>query len=144
MNIDWGKLAQIAKAVVRAERDVENMSAPEPKSEPKRINICEEIKCPYAYRTSLKASSGCNRYPTPHQCHLVRTWPDLQKEATAYFLHSEADLVNIPDLKRENDSFFLDNPKNRESLEVQVELGEETLYAPFGEETFDLAAYLNQ
>jgi hypothetical protein len=143
MNIDWGKYRQIAKAVLRAERSAEGLSVPEPKPEQKRINVCEEIKCPCAYRTSLRASSGCNRYPTPHQCHLVRTWPDLRKGATAYFLHSDADLVNVPGLKRENDSFFLDNPKNREALELQVELGEGTLYAPFGEETFDLAAYLN-
>src|SRR4028118_292209 len=144
MNIDWGKYHQIAKAVLRLAEGVEEVSAPEPKPEPKRINVCEKIKCPYAYRSSLRASSGCNRYPTAHQCHLVHTYPDLRKEATEYFLHSDADLVNIPDLKRENDSFFLYNPRNRESLELQVELGEETLYAPFAEETFDLAAYLNQ
>jgi hypothetical protein len=144
MNIDWGKYRQIARAVLRVERSAEGVSAPAPKPEQKRINVCEKIKCPYAYRTSLRASSGCNRYPTAHQCHLVHAWLDLRKETTAYFLHSDADLVNIPGLKKENDSFFLDNPKNRESLELQVELGEGILYAPFGEETFDLAAYLNQ
>lgn len=140
MAINWGKLSQIAKAVVRAERGAENVSTPEPK----RINVCEEIKCPYAYRTSLKASSGCNRYSDARQCHLVRIYPDIKKEATPYFLHLEAALVNIPELKKENDSFFLENQKERESLEMQVELGEQTLYAPFGEETFDLAAYLKQ
>lgn len=139
MNIDWGKFAQIAKTRLKAERSAEGVSAPESK----RINVCQEIKCPCAYRTSLRASSGCNRYPTAHSCHLVRTWPDLGKGATEYFLHSDADLVNVPWLKRENDSFFLDNQKNREALEFQLELGERILYAPFSEETFDLAAYLN-
>lgn len=96
MSIDWGKFAQIAKAIVRAERGAENLSAPEPK----RINLCTEIQCPCAYRTSLKASSGCNRYPTAHQCHLVRTWPDLRKEATAYFLYYDTDLVSVSGLKK--------------------------------------------
>lgn len=140
MSIYWGKFRQIEKAVVKKETSAENVSAPEQKT----INVCEKIKCPYAYRTSLRASSGCNRYSDARQCHLVRTYPDIKKEATPYFLHSEAALVNVPGLKTENDSFFLDNQKERDSLKLQVELGERILYAPFGEETFDLAAYLNQ
>lgn len=140
MNIDWGKFRKIAREVLKTERGVKDVSTPEPK----RINLCEQIKCPYAYRSSLRASSGCNRYSDARQCHLVRTYPDIKKEATPYFLHLEAALVNVSGLKRENDSFFLDNQKERMSLELQVELGEGTLYAPFSEETFDLAAYLDQ
>lgn len=140
MAIDWGKLRQIAKERLWTEKGVKNLSTPEPK----RINVCEEIKCPYAYRISLRASSGCNQYSDAHQCHLLRSRSELWKEATEYFIHSNSDSVNIAELKTENDSFFLDNPKNRESLELQVELGERILYAPFSEETFDLAAYLKQ
>lgn len=140
MNIDWGKLRKIAREVLKTERGVENVSTPEPK----RITVCTEIQCPRAYRTSLRASSGCNMYLDAHQCHLLRGRIKLWDEATEYFIHSDSNSVNIAELKKENDSFFLDNPENRESLEVQVELGEGTLYEPFGEETFDLAAYLNQ
>lgn len=140
MSIDWGKLRQIAKTAIQTERGVENVSTPESK----RINVCEQIKCPYAYRTSLKVSSGCNRYSDAHQCHLLYGRPQLWRETTEYFIHSDVDSVSIAELKSENNSFFLDNQKNRESLQLQVELGEGTLYAPFSEETFDLAEYLNQ
>ena len=142
MAIDWNKFHQIAKAVARAERGDEDV--PAPVQELKRVNVCEEIECPCAYRTSLRASSGCNKYSSAPQCHLLRDRPELRKEATPYFIHSDPDSVNIAELKIENDSFFLDDPENKEWLELQVECGDRILYAPFSEETFDLAAYLEQ
>lgn len=135
-SIDWGKFRQIAKAVSRVERGAENVS--------ERINICTEIKCPYSYKTSLKSSSGCRRYGTASHCHLLHIHPELKKGSTEYFLHSDADLVNIPELKIQNDDFFLNSLENRESLEDEVEFGHQTLYAPYSEETFDLVAFLKR
>ena len=142
MAIKWDKFRQIAKAVARAERGDEYV--PALVQEPKRINVCEQIKCPCAYRTSLRASSGCSKYSSASQCHLLRDRPALRKEVTPYFINSDPDSVNIAELKIENDKFFLDDPQNKEWLEIQVECGDRILYAPFSEETFDLAAYLEQ
>lgn len=140
MSIDWGKLRQIAKTVVRVERGIESVSA----SAPKIVNLCENIKCPYAYKTSPDSSSGCRKYLTALQCHLLSSHPEFKTESTPYFLHSKVASVNIVRLRTENDSFFLDDPENRRSLEFEVRMGHTVLYAPYSEETFDLAAYLNQ
>ena len=113
-------------------------------NEPKRINLCTEIQCPYAYKTSPQSSSGCRKYSVASHCHLVRGRPELKKQATEYFLHSGVDAVNISELKIQNDSFFLDSLENRESLELEVDCGFQTLYAPYSDETFDLVTYLNQ
>lgn len=110
----------------------------------KTINVCTEIKCPYSFKTSPKSSSGCRKYLSATQCHLLRGHPELQKQSTEYFLHSDADLANVAELKIQNDSYFLDNLKNRKSLEDDVEFEHQTLYAPYSEETFDLVAFLNQ
>ncbi len=139
MSIDWNKFRQIAKALVRAERDEEASTI----NVSETINVCTEIKCPCAYRASLQSSSGCSKYSDAHQCHLLRGRPNLQKEATEYFIHSNTNSVNIAELKLQNDSFFLHSMENRESLEIRVKLGEKILYSPFGKETFDLAAYLD-
>lgn len=116
------------------------MSTPEPK----QINVCKQIKCPYAYKTSLNSLSGCRKYSIASHCHLVRDRPDFKKEATQYFLHLDVNAVNVGELKIQNDSFFLDSFENRESLEFEVDCGYQTLYAPYSEETFDLVAYLKQ
>ena len=110
----------------------------------KRINVCTEIKCPYSYKISPKSSLGCRKYSAASNCHLLRFNPELKEGSTEYFLHSDADSVNIPKLKIQNDSFFLDNSINRESLQDDVELGHQTLYAPYSEETFDLVAFLSR
>jgi hypothetical protein len=74
----------------------------------------------------------------------LRGRPELKKGSTEYFLHSDADLVNVAELKIQNNSFLLDNLASRESLEAEVDFGHQTLYAPYSEETFDLVAFLNQ
>lgn len=140
MAIDWGKLRQIAKERLWTEKGVENVLTPEAK----RINVCEKIKCPYAYKTSPNCSSGCRKYPVASHCHLVRGRPELKKQATQYFLHSDTEAVNVAELKIQNDSFFLDSLENRELLEIEVDCGYQTLYALYSEETFDLVGYLNQ
>lgn len=140
MSLDWGKLRQIAKVVLRAERGIESVST----SAPRIVNVCEKIKCPYAYKTSPDSSSGCCKYLTALECHLLSDHSELKTESTPYFLHSKVDSVNIARLKTENDSFFLDDPENRKSLEFEVRMGHTVLYAPYSEETFDLTAYLNQ
>lgn len=114
MTINWGKLSQIAKAVVRAERGVENVSTPEPK----RINVCEQIKCPYAYKTCPNSSSGCRKYLTALQCHLLSGHSELAEESTPYFLHSKVDSANIAKMKTENDSFFSGQPRKQEIVRV--------------------------
>lgn len=111
----------------------------------KIINVCTEIKCPYSYKTSPSSSSGCRRYKAANaQCHLLRSHPKLQRKSTEYFLNAYPDSVNIPELKRQNDSFILGNLENREWLAAEVLFGDETLYAPYSEETFDLVAFLNR
>lgn len=111
----------------------------------KIINVCTEIKCPYSFKTSPSSSSGCRRYQAANsQCHLLRGRSELQKQSTEYFLNAYSDSVNIPELKIQNDSYFLDNLENRKRLETEVLLGDETLYAPYGEETFGLVAFLSQ
>jgi hypothetical protein len=146
MVIDWDKFRQIAKAIVRAEINVEEAStiATSATNVSQRINVCTEIKCPYSFKTSQKSSSGCRKYSVAGHCHLLRGRPELKKEASQYFLHSDVDSVNIAELKLQNDSFFLDSSDNRESLENEMEFGDQILYAPYSEETFDLAAYLKQ
>ena len=86
----------------------------------------------------------CRKYSVASHCHLLRDHPELKKGSTEYFLHSDADSVDIAELKIQNDSFFLNSLENRESLEDEVEFGHQTLYAPYSEETFDLVAFLNQ
>ena len=140
MSIDWGKFRQIAKAVVRTGRGVKSVTT----SAQRTVNVCEKIKCPYAYKTSPDSSSGCRKYLTALQCHLLSSHSQFKTESTPYFLHSKVDSVNIAKLKTENDSFFLDNPENRRCLEFEVRMGHTVLYVPYSEETFDLAAYLNQ
>ena len=80
----------------------------------------------------------CRKYSVASHCHLLRDHPELKKGSTEYFLHSDADSVDIAELKIQNDSF------NRALLDAEVELGDQTLYAPYSEETFDLVAFLNQ
>lgn len=110
------------------------------------INVCLAIKCPYAYKTSPKSSSGCRKYSDArNHCHLVRNRPQLKQRSTEYFLNSSSLAKGeIAQLKIQNDSFLLDSLENRESLQAEVKFGNETLYSPYNEETFDLAAYANQ
>ena len=133
-SIDWDKFRQIVKAVSRVGRETNSIS--------KEINICTEIKCPYSYKISLNSPSGCRKYGTASHCHLLRDRPELRERSTEYFLYSDPDLVDIAELKIQNDSFFLDDLRNRKSLETEVKFGRQTLYAPYSEETFDLVAFL--
>ena len=114
----------------------------------KIINVCTEIKCPYSYATSPALNlSGCRRYRRANdQCHLLRGHPELEKVSTECFLEAYPDSVNIPELKIQNDSYFLDNLENRKRLESEVSFYP-TLYGAYSEETFDLfdlVAFLNQ
>ena len=117
----------------------------------KMVNVCTEIKCPYSYATSPALNlSGCRRYRRAnHQCHLVcgGSHPELEKVSSEYFLNAYPDSVNIPELKIQNDSYFLDNLENRKPLENAALRGGGILYGAYSEETFDLfdlVAFLNQ
>lgn len=110
------------------------------------INVCLAIKCPYAYKTSPKSSSGCRKYSDArNHCHLVRGRHQIKEQSTEYFLNSSLlSEEEIAQLKIQNDSFLLDCLENRESLQAEVKFGNKILYSPYDEKTFDLAAYASQ
>lgn len=85
-------------------------------------NVCEEIKCPYAYQ------SGCDRYSVAAHCHLLYPAHGQRRaelKSSEYWLFAEENDpdLDINQLKDENKAFL----KKDENTKCRIELG----VAPF-------------
>lgn len=74
-------------------------------------SICKQINCPYMGEGQ---AYGCQRYTMSCSCHLRIGYPQL--ESNEYCLFGDMDIESA---KRENDRFFLEDPRYAHDLKIQ-------------------------